>query len=828
MLLSSDAIVDVMGRVAARDFYRPAHEMTFDAITHLHGRGESVDVVTVGDELRKRQVLQGIGGMAYLFGLTESVPVAANAGHYAGIVADLAVRRRLAETGRAITQLAITPGDDAPAALYDRAQTELVRVGTSTALANPAAGPTDTWDTVDLDPIIEGILAGTLTGPKAGVITRRDGKALLYPGAVHSISGEPGSGKAQPYSALIQTPTGPRRMGDLTVGDTILGADGHPQHVTAIYERGTRDVWELTTSTGTTIECCDEHLWNVQDHNDRTRRPGHWRTLTTAQLATAGVRTPAGRPRWHLPVAEPSHYAPPDQPLPVPPYLLGLLLGDGCLTRREVLLSSADPEIIAAALHDAPTGTTLTPVGTSGYDHRLVTPRNHPNPLLEHLDQLGLIGTRSHTKFIPSPYLTAPIADRIALLQGLLDTDGTPANNVGVEYCTNSPHLAQHVAEITQSLGGLATTRWTTTSCNGNPGRPAARLYLRLPPTINPFRLTRKADLYHRTTHPQQHIASITHTNRRELMRCIAVSNPDRLYLTNGHTPTHNSWFGLIGAVQEIEHDQPVLVIDFEDRPDTFVSRLLQLGLDPALLLTHLRYVRPEAGLTDASWARLAARAQDCRLVIVDGITEAMTMHGLSLMDNADAAKWLALIPNRLANLGCAVLQVDHVVKDAESRGRYSIGAQHKLAGITGTAFTALTVKSFGKGEKGHTRVVIQKDKHGDVGPVGVTIADFQLDATAPKPAGAVVAPILAWLDTPQESHDADGNFRPTVLMKRVSEYLERSPGGSLKAVRMGVKGNNESISLAVECLIREGFVRTEDGPRGASFHYLIRPFDKE
>ena len=172
------------------------------------------------------------------------------------------------------------------------------------------------------------------------------------------------------------------------------------------------------------------------------------------------------------------------------------------------------------------------------------------------------------------------------------------------------------------------------------------------------------------------------------------------------------------------------------------------------------------------------------------------------------------LIPNRLANLGCAVLQVDHVVKDAESRGRYSIGAQHKLAGITGTAFTALTVKSFGKGEKGHTRVVIQKDKHGDVGPVGVTIADFQLDATAPKACRRGRRPILAWLDTRRSRMT-----RTATSADGAHEASQRVPGALagrvLKAVRMGVKGNNESISLAVECLIREGFVRTEDAPEG-------------
>lgn len=482
MLLDAHTRQDVLEAVSAPDFYRPQHEVVFDAIAHLHTTGAPIDPVTVGDELRRRQQITRIGGQAYLHDLIASVPVASNGTYYAGIVADLAVRRRLAEAGRKVEQIALTPGDTAPAELLDAALGEVGRISTLTALAGTTTALAgDTWEPVDLDPIIEGLLAGTLTGPKAEIITRRDGKALIYPAAVHSISGEPGSAK---------------------------------------------------------------------------------------------------------------------------------------------------------------------------------------------------------------------------------------------------------------------------------------------------------------------------------------------------------TWFGLVGAAQEITDGRPVLVIDFEDRPETFANRLLSLGVDPSLLLAHLRYVRPEAGMTDPQWARLAVRARDCRLVLIDGITEAMTMHGLSLMDNADAAKWLALIPNRLASLGCGVLQVDHVVKDSESRGRYSIGAQHKLAGITGTAYKALIVKSFGKGERGLTRIVVDKDKHGDVGATGMTIAELHLDATQSAADGATVSPIFGWLETPQESHDEDGNFRPTVLMKRVSEYLERSPGGSLRAIRMAVKGKGASIDIAVETLIREGYIRVEKGTRDASFHFLIRPFD--
>ena len=308
-----------------------------------------------------------------------------------------------------------------------------------------------------------------------------------------------------------------------------------------------------------------------------------------------------------------------------------------------------------------------------------------------------------------------------------------------------------------------------------------------------------------------------------------ALLYPSAVHSISGEPGSAKTWFGLLAIAQDLAAGHPALMVDFEDRKETVVARLLALQVAPELITTGLRYVRPDVALNPASWAHLRAATEGCRVAVVDGITEAMTMHGLSLMDNEDAARWLALIPTRLADLGPAVLQVDHVVKSAETRGRYAIGAQHKLAGITGAAYTAIAVKAFGKGQRGQTRIVMQKDKHGDVGPNGMVVADLHLDATQPTPAGQHIAPIFAWLDAPEQSHDDDGNFRPTRMMGRVSEALERSPEGmSRNEIRMAVKGKNESIDLAIEALIREGNITTQNGPRGALIHTLNEPFQDQ
>jgi replicative DNA helicase len=126
MLLSKDAIADVVEIIRERDFYRPAHELIYDAVIDLYGRGEPVDPVTVSSELTKRGDIARVGGAPYLHTLISSVPTAANAGYYARIVRDHAIARRLVEAGTKIVQLGYGTGDIDD--LVDNAQAELFHV----------------------------------------------------------------------------------------------------------------------------------------------------------------------------------------------------------------------------------------------------------------------------------------------------------------------------------------------------------------------------------------------------------------------------------------------------------------------------------------------------------------------------------------------------------------------------------------------------------------------------------------------------------------------------------------------------------------------------
>ena len=152
MMLSKDAIADVVERVRSGDFYRPAHELIYEAIIDLYGRGEPADLLTVSDELSKRGELQRIGGSAYLADLIDMVPTAANAGYYADIVAERSTLRKLVEAGTRIVQLGYATEGGEVDAVVNEAQAQIYAVterGASEDFVPLAETIEETVDTIE-------------------------------------------------------------------------------------------------------------------------------------------------------------------------------------------------------------------------------------------------------------------------------------------------------------------------------------------------------------------------------------------------------------------------------------------------------------------------------------------------------------------------------------------------------------------------------------------------------------------------------------------------------------------------------------------------------
>lgn len=263
MLLSKDAIADCVEQLKGTDFYRPAHELIYDAILDLYGRGEPADAITVADELTKRGDLMRIGGQAYIHELISAVPTAANAGYYAQIVAERAVLRRLVEAGTRIVQLGYGQGGGDVEDIVNAAQAEVYSVADKRGGEDYHVIGDIIEATVDEIEVASG-RSGEMTGVPTGFTDLDTLTNGLHPGQMIVVAARPAMGKALALDTPLATPLGWTTMGEVAVGDFVLGADGRPTHVVAATEvmKG-RPCYEVEFSDGSVILADEQHQWVV-------------------------------------------------------------------------------------------------------------------------------------------------------------------------------------------------------------------------------------------------------------------------------------------------------------------------------------------------------------------------------------------------------------------------------------------------------------------------------------------------------------------------------------------------------------------------------------
>jgi len=376
-------------------------------------------------------------------------------------------------------------------------------------------------------------------------------------------------GRSQPYDRQVLTPDGFRPIGSLQVGDLVIGSNGLPTPVLGVYPQGRREVFRVRAQDGASTLCCGQHLWAVATRDDR-RRGKPLRVLETREMM--GQLRAAHYHRFELPlVSQPVAFPP--REVPLDPYALGLLLGDGSFSVKITGFTTTDPELLVA-LEQSIKGIELRQ--RTRFDYYLRHTAGGPrlkvaHPVTVALRELGLVGTRSPTKFVPDPYLYNSARVRLAVLQGLLDTDGGPVTQRGrtcrVQYTTTSPRLRDNVIFLVRSLGGVA--YWRTRPAAGRlPGRARGRevhhradayvMEIRLPEGIEPFRLTRKRALY-RTSgggRPMRFIDSIEPAGDAETL-CIQVAAGDSLYVTDDFLVTHNTLNDSFIVLDEAQNTTP-------------------------------------------------------------------------------------------------------------------------------------------------------------------------------------------------------------------------------------------------------------------------------
>lgn len=341
-----------------------------------------------------------------------------------------------------------------------------------------------------------------------------------------------GSGKGHPLDTEVPTPGGIRKWGDLEPGDQVYGSDGQPTQITAVYDRGILPAYRVTFGDGASVITDAEHLWTVTDHMYR-RTSRERRTLSTADMAAEGLRHGRSH-RFAVPV---SGVRRPDTELPVGPYTLGSLIANGYLVASPVL-TTPDEHVVNRVVAE---GHRVT---RHSVDEEKWCPRFSVLGTGKYVRALGL-DVKSAEKFIPRQYLEAGTGQRLALLQGLMDGDGSSRpERRSVIYATTSPRLADDMVELVCSLGGTASIS-TAERVQPSSGKTYQDIgvHILMPPGVEALSTPRKdrGTAPRRVFEPRRAVVSVERVEDQEI-RCIRVAAEDSLYqVTRHHIVTHNT-----------------------------------------------------------------------------------------------------------------------------------------------------------------------------------------------------------------------------------------------------------------------------------------------
>ncbi len=285
------------------------------------------------------------------------------------------------------------------------------------------------------------------------------------------------------------------------------------------------------------------------------------------------------------------------------------------------------------------------------------------------------------------------------------------------------------------------------------------------------------------------------------------------------------TWLALHAIAQEIKAGHGAILIDLEDDEASAAGRLTAMGAAAADITGRFGYIRPDEPIgMYGNRGRLEEALGDLKptLVVIDGVTEAMTMHGLDLRDNADAAKFGRALVRPIARTGAAAVALDHVAKDRDRQGGYALGAVHKLNGAD-VAYVLDNRDPFGIGLTGRSRIMIRKDRPGELRRHGRRSHDnlFHYADLVIVSHGEDFAEV----SLPAAAADGAAPQRPTAIMAKISALLAATPGElSQTSIEGLMPARTRTVRLALELLVNDGYV-TRDKRGQTHWHKHVRPF---
>ena len=289
----------------------------------------------------------------------------------------------------------------------------------------------------------------------------------------------------------------------------------------------------------------------------------------------------------------------------------------------------------------------------------------------------------------------------------------------------------------------------------------------------------------------------------------------ERVNLLFGESGGGKTWIALAALAETVRKGERALMIDYEDNPNGIAERLVALGVTLEQMQL-IDYINPTRSMS-SGWDAMADTPRIYALVVLDSTGEAMAAGGVNSNDDGEVAQWFAIVKRFLRLPGKpAVITLDHVPKNQEGQLLFSIGSQRKRAAITGASYRVDTLKEPAKGKDGKLKLTVAKDRPGNR-PKSSVACHIDLISVDGK------LEIKAMLEGPSVS--ADGTFRPTVLMERVSRWLEDHPNATAREVRDGVTGKTVVVTQALAVLVSEGRVSVSAGAKGAQLHHVATPY---
>lgn len=404
-----------------------------------------------------------------------------------------------------------------------------------------------------------------------------------------------GVGKAQPLYCKIKTPNGWVSMKDVAVDDIISTPDGGTARVVGVYPQGNRPVFRITFEDGRHTDADADHLWKVFSHRWGRRGDRGEKILTTKELQQHVNDPNTGKfPSYRIFIPNVKGMRYDDKSfqndnLPLDPYLLGVLLGDGGLSDSQPKISSTDAEIVERTNSILlRSGQRLCLFGKNNIkDYTIcnIKSRSKGNFVRERLIELGLWGTHSHNKYIPPQYLEADIQSRIRLLQGLLDTDGTVGKTHNISFSSSSFDLAKGVQYLVRSLGGKAKCSvrhpfYKDKDGNRRNGRTSYNISITYGSPKDLFTLSRKRERLHETTQYADaglRVVDIKYIGD-DYTQCIMIDHPDHLYITDDFIVTHNTT--IMNALTYALYDRSISDIKIDELVNNINGKHMEVTVE--------------------------------------------------------------------------------------------------------------------------------------------------------------------------------------------------------------------------------------------------------